>query len=185
MDEITVQDHIKFVQHVQRRLGFPTVLAGGAVRDLLHGLVPKDYDLFFVQGNGALDSLGFHSIKYRISTIADGGIVQEHQDYNEVHNTLVYVYKFEYLGRPFDVIELEEVYSPEDVVSTFDLNLNQVWLTPDGYFGMLPDNPIITDEVSLTMNPDRPSKERVQKLAERFPEYDWTGVFAGLELDYV
>lgn len=174
-----------FVRDVQQRLGLPTLFAGGAVRDLLHGKEPKDFDLFLMDGE---DFQMYDEVVERIKAVADDGVVTEHPQYMGGLDTLNSVLHFEVQGRPFDFIVLGSVvYTPEDVVKTFDLNLNQVWLDEDGFYAFYDylNYPIQTQLVQLTDSPDTPSVDRVDALMERYPEYDWDGVFIGLGIDYV
>ena len=174
-----------FVRDVQQRLGLPTLFAGGAVRDLLHGKEPKDFDLFLMDGE---DFQMYEEIMDRIKAVADDGVVTEYQKYMTGSEALHSVVHFEVQGRPFDFIVLDAVvYTPADVVKTFDLNLNQVWLDEDGFYAFYDylNYPIQTQLVQLTDSPDLPSIDRIEALMERYPEYDWDGVFIGLGIDYV
>lgn len=171
----------EFVLQVQKDLGLNTVLAGGAARDILYGKEPKDFDLFLLYNEGYQGE-----VLERVLAVADAGTVQEYPTYNEVSETIDFVIYFEVQGRPFDLIILEQdVFSPSDVIETFDLNLNQVWMNEAGLIEYKADHPFVTGDVSLTQSPDRPSKERVLALAEKFSQYDFKAVIFGLDLDYV
>lgn len=174
----------EFVLQVQKDLGLNTVLAGGAARDILYGKEPKDFDLFLIDFNDD-DVLGF-DLDAKVTSVADEGTYYLYPHYNQDSETINSVYHFEVQGRPFDLIILGGIVeSISDIIEGFDLNLNQVWLNEAGLIEYRADHPFVTGDVSLTQSPDRPTKERVLALAEKFPQYDFKAVLFGLDLDYV
>ena len=112
------------------------MLAGGCIRDLMHGVEPKDYDLIvwgvgpnaFGQIIQSLERLGFSTVQCHCA------------DYEDMHQRVVYVQEMQDAqGVELDVIVYAKHYdTAEQCLTAFDFNINAFgqWLRvgPDGSF---------------------------------------------------
>lgn len=112
------------------------MLAGGCIRDLVHGVEPKDYDLT-VWGVGP-DGVG--SIIQSLGRVGFSTVQCHCADYEDIRQRVVYVQEMrDAQGVDLDVIVYSGQYeSAEECMHAFDFNINAFgqWLrmAPDGSF---------------------------------------------------
>lgn len=149
--------------------GLSGVIAGGSARDSLHGMKPKDYDVILYDSTAGevvktLRSLGF-------------SVEGEYEGYGTTER-FDYCIKTSMLGVDVDFIGLKTAPSnPQEVIEDFDFDINQAWFDTDGKVNTHKDYPKIGDSIHVIRLSDRSveyTAARTKKLAERFPQYDWT-----------
>lgn len=109
-----------------RDAGYRAVVAGGAARDLLHGLVPKDWDIWVYDVSGELNQraeLG------EVNALVFDGDGDMYTSYSDAEGVVDWVLQFVEAGVAIDVCKLRPaVRGAADVVLYFDCTLNAVWL---------------------------------------------------------
>ena len=154
--------------------GYNICVAGGAVRDLIHGKQIKDVDIeLFANG----EVIPFERVECIEKSLIDVGIphyVDYAYDVDDCDNSELFavVRIPSYFPYPIDIIiRNEPADTLEGVVSCYDLNINQVVLHNDIVYSF---TRLGTKVVS---NGDRLiSEARRDHLAEKYPEYDFSEV---------
>jgi len=144
-----------------------SVIAGGAIRDYLLGVEPKDIDVFcpiyFPAGNAPAEEWalvpqersGLERINDRYERL------QEYEKFTDV----VCVSRGKIEGYTVDLVELEKMESGEALVQTFDFDITRLWY--DGKIHTTPeaDAALASKTVTLLINE---RKERSLTRFERF-----------------
>lgn len=124
MSQIPVE--VTTVLQKLRDAGYRAVVAGGAARDLLHGLVPKDWDIW------VYDVSGEASQRAEVREVNDAvfaGNCDISESYSDAESVVDWVLQFDGAGVSIDVCKLRPaVRGAADVVLYFDCTLNAVWL---------------------------------------------------------
>lgn len=106
--------------------GYRAVVAGGAARDLLHGLVPKDWDIWVYDVSGELNPRAEVGVVNDLVFDGDGALSESYPDAESVVD---WVLQFDEAGVAIDVCKLRPaVRGAADVVLYFDCTLNTAWL---------------------------------------------------------
>lgn len=179
-----IDPRIRDLYYVLHNNGLPVVLAGGAVRDLYHGLEPKDYDFLVLGSEWLLNPTEVGNLGREL---ADEGtyrtIIQQSYSGNLRCGD---VWEFEYSGLKVNVIfpclDGDGAWANiREVIDHFDTSLNAI-----GY--NFPDDKVyidsrftgITGKVTFISDPDRVGYDRTKKrygrLAQKYPMYDWSEV---------
>lgn len=168
-DRVRVQHNLWHAYEIQselRKWGIRSVICGGAVRDILHGRVPKDVDIVI---------LGDHDPE-RVRLAAERAF--------ERAETPPASHAASEVGDPVlclvvqadgvDVImQSTAPHTPEDVVESFDCTLNMCWIDPDS--GMLlkhDEYPAPFGRVRMLSTCRDPLK-RAEYLRGKCPGYVW------------
>ena len=109
------------------------IVAGGAVRDYLLGLEPKDIDVFIsaeVADPPSDDDELFSALVWvrdpRFNLERIDNRYERSEEYAALNNIAV-VSSGELFGYKVDVIELDNQQTPLEIVSSFDFGINQCW----------------------------------------------------------
>lgn len=109
-----------------RDAGYRAVVAGGAARDLLHGLVPKDWDIWVYDVSGELNQ---RAAVGEVNALVFAGDGDMSESYSDAESVVDWVLQFDGAGVAIDVCKLRpEVRGVADVVMYFDCTLNTAWL---------------------------------------------------------
>lgn len=173
------------VQEALLEIGIQTVLAGGAVRDIIHGNQPKDYDLICLGYEDNISEVAGHLVDKPyvewMEPFGEGASMKENTDDN-----LAWVVKLGVLGTPIDLIQYaDNLGTPEEVVESFDCTLNMCWL-PSMHFNLNdivkhPSFPKhIGDKVLMLPLAHNP-KQRRDYIQRKYPQYLYE---TDAELDY-
>lgn len=156
-----------------REAGLRPVLMGGAVRDLYHGKTPRDWDILFLShwvdlGDDAETAL---SVVDKFAQRSD-----EYRDYE--------FYPAYGESRLFGVVKLyqEEIdlifYDGDNadaatLAGRMDTTLNAYWIDPEVSWDIqyLPNASHVTGLIEVQRADDPPTTERLQYLAEKYPQY--------------
>ena len=157
------------------KLDFPHYLAGGCVRDILMGVVPKDYDVVVVLPSYMQDyRIAFSEVaRYALDWRELGAAVTVYETYGlsdgisiepgTFSDRLWCCLKVEVMGITMDFLYTK---SPdiETHIKRHDCNLNQVYFKDGAIVGSIPD--------SLEWNPDAVlTQERKDYIQGKFDEY--------------
>lgn len=139
--------------------GVPWCIAGGAVRDTMLGLQPKDYDVFV---------LGYH--KEAVAKMCKSLNIASDWDLPAVHpsskSDLVDDYMV--LGNTVQVMAMPYTFTPENLISNFDWNICQ-FATQGGKLISVGDLPKAGDTLKLVSSKFPASTlERGYRFAKRF-----------------
>lgn len=162
---------VKALQDELREHGINTVLAGGAVRDIIHGSIPKDYDLI-VLGPGDIQVASDASLLLARSVIPfhySASFVQ-----GALPGKLDWVLKAYIADIEVDIIRHNREYSSaKDAVEGFDCTLNMAWYdSTSDVVVRHPRYPEYGGRVFLTEYCDDPER-RTKYLSAKYPEYQW------------
>lgn len=163
--------------------GTEVVLAGGAVRDLIHGRRPKDYDFCVLrkdemQDDDIVEAAQEYAASLRGTLgVSEVKVTETYRDASRIN--YVIQFQFEGLGQ-VDVINYGAHHgSGREQVLGFDCTLNMVWLTQDE-----DGNPCIVVEPEaaqvlarvrpneLTKDGDGRKRGRLEYLAGKYPQYE-------------
>lgn len=159
--------------HQFRDASIVVLLCGGSVRDMIHGAIPKDYDLIVmndVQSDEVIDTMD--GIGFGSMAICAG---YDLNDNDARKQEIDYVIKGRLNGCAFDVIRLNKDYdTPQQVVADFDFSINQAWLDIN-HFGP-PQLRTVSDYPSTWYNiPNRQLRpvtaNRLSHIAGKYTEY--------------
>lgn len=159
--------------------GLELCIAGGAVRDVLHGKSYKGLDieiLNYQEGRYHNDELeeDFEKIANKLKAIGATclEIFNEYKGHCQEDAGLDFVVKFNYADIDMDLI-LRECHpkTPEDVVALYDMNLNQVAFHNSRIKVF---KPVIGNRVESTGKII--SLERLTRMMDKYPEYDFMDV---------
>lgn len=114
------------------------VIAGGAVRDYLLGVEPKDIDVFFVwpaveEGPVDLDVVDWEMVSLncpRVGLYRIDDYYERLEEYAALTNVNV-VSSGKMYGFKVDAVELAEMKDGSDLVDGFDFGINQSWYTTE------------------------------------------------------
>lgn len=161
---------------VAAALGADVILAGGAVRDIVHKRCPKDYDLLVLK-DVSCESYEEEALFARETVLAAGGTNAEiFCTYRTAHDCrIAYVVKFQLDGMDFDLIQHNTGYqTPREQVCNFDTNLNMMWMDAHGAVTIEP-------EAEAVLNGDTPvtalaacdglRADRLSYLRTKYPGY--------------
>lgn len=149
------------------------VIAGGAVRDYLLGVEPKDIDVFYAWPAPSSEPIDWESIEIFLEPDARVGLhridnIYERQEEYEAMTNINLVSSGTMYGFKVDAIELTEMDSAEQLVNGFDFAINQCWYDGfDLYHTGAADDDLHRKTVTLLSN-DR--RERSLKRFDRFNE---------------
>lgn len=173
------------VQEALLEIGIQTVLAGGAVRDIIHGNQPKDYDLVCLgYEDDVMDVINLLVDKPFVDVLkvyGDGEYVADNDDEN-----LAWVLKLNVLGTSIDIIQYaDRLETPKEVVESFDCTLNMCWLPPMHFnLNDIVKHPSfpkqIGDKVLMLPLANNP-KQRRDYIQRKYPQYVYE---TDAELDY-
>lgn len=107
-----------------------SVIAGGAVRDYLLGIKPKDIDVFSdITAERAAPSEQEHGIVYSDPRFGLYRIENEYERFEEYAavSNIACVSSGQLLGRRVDHVIIEGFTNGEDLVAGFDFGLNRCW----------------------------------------------------------
>lgn len=146
------------------------IIAGGAVRDFLLGVEPKDIDVFIPNtppeqpSRISFEAFGCPSDRYGLFRI--DGIYERQAEY-EALNNICLVSTGTLHGYRVDAIELTDVITPLELVQTFDFGINQCWFDSVTHItgNMIHDS---QNQVVTLYHTDR--MDRSLKRFERFNE---------------
>lgn len=149
---------------IMEAAGINGVIAGGSARDVLHNMIPKDYDVV-VYSATCLD--------------VEAALRRAGQTITATHDTnygnsdrFEFCVKARIMGVDVDFIGLSlPVTTPEEVIATFDLDINHAWFDKDGTVKIPDYYPAPGQEIYVTSHDI--TEERTKRLAARFPQYDW------------
>jgi hypothetical protein len=132
--DIIVRSVLEFIQQEKKN----TILAGGAVRDTILGVQPKDYDIF-VPSNTPKDKKAIVAKlnkEFNIDGFKDKQIDYEKTTVNTLYHQdpdikrLDYVWNFTLEGKQIEVIGVREPDDedfPTSIIQSFDYGLNMVY----------------------------------------------------------
>lgn len=125
--DIIVKSVLDFVQSLEGHQN--TIIAGGAVRDELYGLTPKDYD-FCIPSKGRKDMIALASELAKKFDVKVSLKSKSH--YHNSHNSqrLTTVWGMEIEGKKIDLIGHQEENDEDfanEVISKFDYAINMVY----------------------------------------------------------
>lgn len=111
------------------RMPVGSVIAGGAVRDYLNGVEPKDIDVFIDIAAEAVcvndgDLLKAHDPRFGLFRIEN--IYERYEEYAAVSN-IACVSSGQMFGHRVDAVVIEGFTGGADLVAGFDFGLNRVW----------------------------------------------------------
>lgn len=178
---LAIADTVRLLVLLEAALGAKVIMAGGAVRDLIHGVYPKDLD-FCVLADATCDSYddllttaeGALSLLDNVKVLSSSSAYREGSDLR-----LAYVIKFEYMGMQCDLIQYVEedaTCNPRGQVSHFDANINMVWMDSTGNIVLEPEAlEVVTRRTAITKlarafmgDGDR---ARLDYLHQKYPQY--------------
>lgn len=145
-------------------MGYNVVCAGGAARDTLHGVRPKDYDFVVMVGGEMAFEAGQES-PYFVQAFVE--------NYNDMPSSAIsWVLKYDFDGLQVDLIKyIDPLTTPEEVVEHFDCTLNMVWFDSNGIVRQHARYPKFKDEpvymLPLCDNVDA----RMAYLSQKYPQY--------------
>lgn len=159
------------------------IIAGGACRDLLHGIEPRDVDLLWL-GDGPI-ALGeqleeaVDSYVAKISSVLpEATDITVHETYRGQKASLEFVIGFSYRGVTYDLICYGYCQTPREQVLQFDTNLNMMWVTvdEDGCPAIVVEAEaaaVIThrDPITIVNETGQKAAERLAYMQEKFPQY--------------
>lgn len=158
---------VRILNKLSEEMGVELALAGGAVRDMLHGLPYKDLDLEII---GSISHIKVEEIcllilgQYKGSDIS----VQYGKGEAGTDNRLIFVFEVTIEGKLVNVI-YRHVESIDDLFNSYDMSLNQVAIFKNQVV-VHPDflsNPVKSTGKLIT-------RERLDKFEDKFPEYDFS-----------
>lgn len=164
--------------------GLELCIAGGAVRDALHGKQSKDLDVevlnFEDTYNNTYVAERFEHIETLLLKVGakDVEIFNEYEGASmDAHVDVILKFKLE--GYDIDLI-LRDTHpkTPDELVELYDMNLNQVAFHK-GRFLII--KPIVGNKIVPTGKLLR--IKRVKHLMSKYPEYDFSAMFNYLEED--
>lgn len=139
-----------------KAMGITAIVAGGAIRDNIRGVEPKDIDVW-VLGNPAYD---LEAVSKLVNCKAVIDLAGDQYDAIPVKHLIKGRYKdSKGIWRDIDIIFPQEIYSsPIELVSSFDYNINQ------GFVGL--DCGVYKPDLSLlyVVNDARITEERADKF---------------------
>lgn len=160
-----------------RQRGIELVCCGGAARDTLHNREVKDLG-FIIIANDELCTPSISEIEAHLSKLHGATDVNPIAGYQEgVESRLDWVVKFEYNGFGIDLIKpVANCLDPLSALDTLDMNINQAYfdfragtariLTADDYPSIWYNIPVVLKAADV-------SRERVQYIQDKFPEYQY------------
>lgn len=115
------------------------IVAGGAVRDYLLGLEPKDIDVFItaeqanppypeppLEGDELMEFILTRCFDPRMGLGRIDNIYERQEEYKALNN-IDLVSSGQLLGYKVDAIVLSDSPTPEEIVADFDFGINQCW----------------------------------------------------------
>lgn len=158
------------VVHALEEAGFTAIVAGGAARDIHHGVAPKDWDIILIsecEVQEVYDALFL--LDEDAEPFGDGASMTATDD----PRNLDFVIKLRYMGADMDVIRQASFpETPEAAVEAFDCSLNMAWVGPSGDVVLHKDYPEPGGLVKMLPLCDYPAS-RARYLSAKFPEYQW------------
>lgn len=151
-----------------REAGLRPVLMGGAVRDLYHGKTPRDWDILFLSHWADLGD----TVETAIEVVDE--CAEHYFDFYAAYGE----------SRLFGVLKLHQdeidcIFYGGDytdaavLASRMDTTLNAYWIDPEVSWDIqhLPNASHITGLIEVQRADDPPSTDRLQYLAEKYPQY--------------
>lgn len=174
----SLENLTKLIRTVRKDLP-DAVIAGGAARDIYLGRTPRDIDIFYAQGEK-------QHVKQLFTTCSMPG--------DRRPDTMLKTNRAKdlpYRGIPFDkwaildvwtavvacppvqLIQLDEVLSPQELVPAFSATICQAWIDSSGLHTTPAFRRDQFDKVLRFTNPTR--KSYGEKMQARFPQWHVTG----------
>lgn len=166
---------------VNRQIGGRYILAGGCIRDLVLGRIPKDYDAFLIgteldekYADYADDLVG---ILAKLG-LCDFKVSESYRDCPAGRLAFVVQARLLTTARPVDIDFIAYTSAPTygwEQVREFDSTINMCYLDPDDEgLVLLPEHPLITGVVQPLRSLDGDWPERRDYLKEKFPQYTYS-----------
>lgn len=180
--EISKGEFTEVLEALEEATGLDLCIAGGAVRDAIHGKPLKDLDVEVLNFD-----CGYHNdeVSDRVELIAkrleDFGaecieIFNEYEDASlDAH--VDFVIKIKAMGFDIDIILRD--FHPETVaglVSLYDMNLNQVAFYKGELHIVNPVKGRVIEPTGKVI-----SLERLERIKSKYPEYDFSKMYDYLE----
>lgn len=148
--------------------GLRPVIMGGAARDMYHGKTPKDWDILFLSHWADLGDDAQTALE------AVDGFTSDDYDFYPAYgeSRLFGVLKLHRDG--IDLIFYDGDYTDAAVLaSRMDTTLNAYWIDPEvsWFVQFLPTASHVTGLIEVQRADDPPTPERLQYLAEKYPQY--------------
>ncbi len=180
----TIDSFIRSLNEQFKDMGLSVCLAGGAVRDMVAGVKPKDYDFLVLGKEWLYDVL----LEAKIRSLADTDtpvLTKGKAGYNDNHRCGD-VYEFEYAGRKVNLIFPNlsgdvPWATPQEALEHFDTTLNLYWYDFEARKIHIDNRASCnTLKVGFVSHPDEVGPQRTakryQRLQPRYPELDWSAI---------
>lgn len=151
--------------------GIDAMIAGGAVRDMLHGKEPKDFDVV-VLGQVSLEEASLALEPLERQEFGEGASCTTNEAGASRH--IDWVIKVFGQYTTLDIIQQScHPTTAEEAVEAFDCTLNMVWLCPESFDIMKHIMyPKLGELIQMLPKCDFP-EARSQYLSMKYPQYQW------------